>query len=205
MLLAEGDEILLPQVKEDEDHKSLSRIFGGYILGWHTEGDNPEEYHIGMTAEGNITFVADLNNSIKNYVQCKFVDSEDNEIHDSGLVADGAQSYMALSGMDANTIKNYNDGFTQWVQRYVDTDLNRTQSANGILTFNFGEKKVVVEEPIKDNKPSAMTDYILMVIILALGVAATIASLTVYIIMRKKHHQVNLKSFKEETRGHLTV
>ncbi len=189
VLVAEGDLITLPQIQVDENGKSLSSIFGGYILGWYTEEENIP-YSIGMTATRNVTFVAELNFDINDYVQCKFLDEENEEIHYSGLVANGAQAYMALSGMDANLIKDYNDGYQKWVSQYAFEYLDSTGKPDGVLEFNLGTKEVVDDAEPKEEVVTTWNDYVSMLVILGIGVAAAVISLSVYIIMRKKHKQV---------------
>ena len=188
VLVAEGDLITLPQIQIDENGKSLSSIFGGYILGWYTEEENIP-YSIGMTATRNVTFVAELNFDINDFVQCKFLDEENEEIHYSGLIANGAQAYMALSGMDANLIRDYNEGYKKWVAQYAFEYLDASGKPDGVLEFNLGTKEVIEDEPEKE-VVTTWDDYISMFVILGIGVAAAIVSLSVYIIMRKKHKQV---------------
>lgn len=185
ILVAEGELITLPQIQVDENGKSLSGIFGGYILGWYTEEENIP-YSIGMTATRNVTFVAELNYDLNSYVQCKFIDEENEEIHDSGLIANGAQAYMALSGMDINLINDYREGYEDWVEQYGFEYLDSSNTPDGVLQFNLGVKEVVDSETKKENQIT-WDDYISMFVILGLGVATTVISLSVYIIMRKKH------------------
>ena len=198
VLIAEGEMITLPQIQLDENKKSLSGIFGEYIKAWKIENEGLP-YYIGMTATRNITFVAELNGDINDYVQCKFVDDQNEEVHDSGLIANGAQAYMALSGMDANLIKEYQDGYQKWVDRYQYATLDGSGKPDGVLVYDLGVKKEVVEEPNDQEVVITWDDYISMFVILGLGVATTIVSLSIYIIMRKKHHQVNLSNFKEDS------
>ena len=149
VLVAEGDLITLPQIQIDENGKSLSSIFGGYILGWYTEEENIP-YSIGMTATRNVTFVAELNFDINDFVQCKFLGEENEEIHYSGLIANGAQAYMALSGMDANLIRDYNEGYKKWVAQYAFEYLDASGKPDGVLEFNLGTKEVIEDEPEKE-------------------------------------------------------
>ena len=186
MLIAEGDLIVLPQIQVDETNESLSGIFGGYILGWHTVEDNTP-YSVGITATRNVTFIAELSADLDNYVECEFKDEFGDVIHYSGQVADGAKAYMALSGMSANTIKEYNTGYTAWVQRYGFDYLDASKTPDGVLRYDLGAKTAIEEQPTTNQEQITWDDYVPMFIILALGVVATIASLTVYIIMRKKH------------------
>ncbi len=186
MLIAEGDLIVLPQIQVDENNESLSGIFGGYILGWHTVEDNTP-YSVGITATRNVTFIAELSADLDNYVECEFKDESGDVIHYSGQVADGAKAYMALSGMSANTIKEYNTGYTAWVQRYGFDYLDSSKTPDGVLRYDLGAKTAIEEQPATNQEQITWDDYIPMFIILALGVVATVASLTVYIIMRKKH------------------
>lgn len=186
MLIAEGDLIVLPQIQVDENNESLSGIFGGYILGWHTVEDNTP-YSVGITATRNVTFIAELSTDLDNYVECEFKDDFGDVIHYSGQVADGAKAYMALSGMSANTIKEYNTGYTAWVQRYGFDYLDASKTPDGVLRYDLGAKTAIEEQPTTNQEQITWDDYVPMFIILALGVVATIASLTVYIIMRKKH------------------
>ncbi len=185
MLIAEGELIVLPQVQVDETDESLSGIFGGYILGWHTVDDSTP-YSVGMTATRNVTFIAELSADLNNYVECEFKDEFGDVIHYSGQVADGAKAYMALSGMSANTINEYYDGYTDWVQRYGFDYLDASKTPDGVLRYDLGAKTVIEEQPATNQEQITWDDYVPMFIILALGVVATVASLTVYIIMRKK-------------------
>ena len=182
ILILKDDLITLPQVKVDEKGNSLADIFNGYVLGWYEEDGTP--YTIGMTAVRDMTFVAELNSDVDDFVECKFVNADDALVHDSGKIASGAEAYMALSGMDANLIKDYQDGYDQWVEKYGYDYLDRADTTNGIITYHLGAKTVVEEE----TKPSGLTwaDYVPMFVILGVGLSSVVICLVVYLILRKK-------------------
>ena len=183
LMIEAGEMITLPQVTETENGESLSAIFGGYVLGWYTEEEIP--YSIGMKATRNITFVARLNGDINDYVQCKFVNAENVAVNDSGLVGNGAQGYMALSGMDANMIKQYEEGYKKWVDKYGATVLDKSETPDGVITYNLGAKHA--ENDGETNEMISNWDnFVSMYIILGLGVAATVAALSIYFVVRKK-------------------
>ena len=189
----EGDLITLPQIQTAEDG-SLSTIFGGYISGWETETGNIK-YQIGMKATGNMTFVAKL--KFGDYVQCKFENGEGEEIHDSGLIADGAEAYMALSGMDADFIKSYKDGYDKWVQEYGTKPLDGSKTPDGILTYQFGTKSTPVEdEENTGNSPesaaASLEDYLPMLIVIAVGVVLAVIVLFGYFAYRNKMKSKNI-------------
>ena len=188
MLVAEGALITLPQVQLAENNKSLSSIFAGYILGWSS---NEGEYSIDMKATKNITFTADLNNDLNNYVACKFVNAENEEVHDSGLVANGAKAYMALSGMDASLINSYEDGYKKWIQDYGATTLNGSNTPDGILTYELGVKSVVQDPEDEKQTSIAWEDYTVMFIVVGVGAAGVMILLGVYIVFRKKQKPSN--------------
>lgn len=198
MKIAQGEYIILPQVEITGDMQSLSVIFGGYVLGWRAVADDWQPsgnnsnrlftYTAGMKAERNIRFVADLNFNLDDYVECDFLDDEGELVHESGRVANNAQAYMALSGMDANTIKNYSDGYVDWIEKHGTETLKRENAdANFNVSFDIGAKMVFpeTEEPVIARQTS-IGEYIGMTVILVLGVAATAGSITFYILMRKK-------------------
>ena len=203
ILMAEGDLITLPWVDVDESGKSLSQIFNSHILGWFDE--NGVEYHLGMTVERNMVFKAKLNGTTSNALQCKFLDDEFNEVHDSGLVANGASAYMALSGMDSATINNYQDGYRQWIAQNGDGYLRAADATGNVLTYSLGTKKVVVPPASEEQKRVSQNDFLVMFVILLLGTICTIGSVSVYILMRKKHGKINLNRFKEEKTNHHMV
>lgn len=184
ILVGEGELITLPQIQNAEDG-SLSTIFGGYISAWVSEDGNTP-YQVGMKATKSITFVASLSHD--NYVQCKFENGEGEEIHDSGLIADGAEAYMALSGMDANFINSYKDGYNQWVQDHGTKKLDSSKTPDGIFTYQFGTKSIQPDEnPDINNDQAATTswtDYTTMLIVIGIGVAVAIITLAGYVVYR---------------------
>lgn len=184
ILVGEGELITLPQIQNAEDG-SLSTIFGGYISAWVSEDGNTP-YQVGMKATKSITFVASLNHD--NYVQCKFENGEGEEIHDSGLIADGAEAYMALSGMDADFINSYKDGYNQWVQDHGTKKLDSSKTPDGIFTYQFGTKSVQPDEiPDTNNDQAATTswkDYTTMLIVIGIGVAVAVITLAGYVVYR---------------------
>ncbi|MBQ7973605.1 MAG: hypothetical protein IJ295_01455, partial [Clostridia bacterium] len=131
-----------------------------------------------------------LNGDINDYVQCKFVNAENVEVHDSGLVGNGAQGYMALSGMDANMIKQYEEGYEKWVDEYGATVLDKNRAENGILSFDIGVKNTD-KETSKDQERLNWSDYTPMFLILGLGTVATVVSLIIYFVVRKKRMMKN--------------
>ena len=186
-VVLKDDLITLPQVQVDEKGNSLADIFNGYVLGWYEEEDDGTRgtpYTIGMTAVRDMTFIAELNSDLDDFVECRFVDADDNFVFSSGKIASGAEAYMALSGMDANLIKDYQEGYDQWVEKYGYDYLDRADTTNGIITYHLGAKTVVEDE----TKPSGLTwaDYVPMFVILGVGLSSVVICLVVYIILRKK-------------------
>ncbi len=213
--VAQGELITLPQVIEDEDGKKFwsGTLFGNYyIKGWYAARDDWKfssandvvgeswkgfEYYLNMTATRDITFVAVLASKSEKGVQCNFKDDDGNLVSSSGMIANGANAYMALSGMDAATIKNYQDGYNQWVEAYGNTQLEATDTGLPI-EYNLGTKRVIEIPTEETNKNKSNNDLVVMFVILAIGIITTCASLVVYIIMRKKYCPIDLKKFKEE-------
>ena len=157
-----------------------------------------------MTASCPLTFIAILSSRTEKGLECKFNDAQGNVVNSSGMIANGASAYMALSGMDAKTIKDYSEGYNNWVERYGNTQLTTTPT--GFVEYNLGNKSVIEtpkEEDGDEEKAGVLDDYMLMFIILGSGVITTIASLGIYIVMRRKNRAraVNLKRFKEEKAG----
>lgn len=185
-LVLEGDLITLPQVEVDEFGESLAEIFGGYVLGWHT-ADDETPYTIGMTAVRDMTFIAELNSELDDYVQAKFINADEQTVHESGKFASGAEAYMALSGMDANLMKDYEEGFNQWVDKYGYDYLDRANATDGLFTYQLGTKTV----PNTDTANQGLTwaDYMPMFIILAVGIIPLVACLIGYLIIRNKQHK----------------
>ena len=190
-----GEIITLPNLTDvDSAGKlSLSQIFGGYVKGWYIaeDKDNPvatdTPYFAGMKATRSYIFVADLNDDIKDYIQVKFRNADGEEVHDSGSIANGASAYMALSGMDINTIKTYSEGFNDWVDKHKFDYLHGTSDTP--IIYDLGTKTVLPDDDYDDGDEDAgtpMSEYITMLVILGLGVIATMSSLGVYIVMRKK-------------------
>ena len=184
VLVLENDIITLPQVAVDEKGNSLAEIFGGYVLGWETE-DTKISYSIGMPAVRDLTFVAVLNKNLDDAVRCQFIDADDKVVHDSGLVANGAQAYMALSGMNAKLISDYQEGYDKWVEVYAYDYLDKTQTPDGIIKYALGTKQIE-ETPPTPKKQLAWADYIPMIIVLVVGIAPVILCLVVYLIQRQK-------------------
>ena len=184
VLVLENDIITLPQVAVDEKGNSLAEIFGGYVLGWETE-DTKIAYSIGMPAVRDLTFVAVLNKNLDDAVRCQFVDADDKVVHDSGLVANGAQAYMALSGMNAKLISDYQEGYDKWVEIYAYDYLDKTQTPDGIIKYALGTKQIE-ETPPTPKKQLTWADYIPMIIVLVVGIAPVILCLVIYLIQRQK-------------------
>ena len=194
VLIDEGSLITLPQVQDTESGESLSKLFGSYILGWETD-DKETQYEIGMTATENITFVAKLNSNLSEFVQCKFLSAENEELFDSGLVANGASAYMALSGMKEDLMNAYREGFTKWVEDYGTKTLDGSQSDN-VLTYRLGTKSVVEEtQPDETEKGNAVTwaDYTLMFVIVGVGIAVVVITLFGYIFYKRSKKVKELK------------
>jgi len=185
-LVLEGDLITLPQVEVDEFGESLAEIFGGYVLGWHT-ADDETPYTIGMTAVRNMTFIAELNSDLDDYVQAEFINADEQTVHESGKFASGAEAYMALSGMDVNLIKDYQEGFDKWVDKYGYDYLDRTSATDGIFTYQLGTKTVPNTDTA--NQDLTWADYMPMFIILAVGIIPLVACLIGYLIIRNKQHK----------------
>jgi|GEM_PF-3170334 len=215
IFVTKGTQITLPQIIEDEDGNKFweGTLFGNYyISGWYMANDDwtladgtvgtnwyQGEYALNMSATRDLTFVAKLASQAKGKVECVFKDNQDNQVNYSGLIANGANAYMALSGMDANTINNYSDGYKDWVEKYGDTTL--VAPSTGKIEYELGAKTVVDTQPDEDAENSTNNEYMIMFIILGVGVITTAASLSVYLVMRKKNRPVNLKKFKEEVKG----
>lgn len=185
-LVLEGDLITLPQVEVDEFGESLAEIFGGYVLGWHT-ADDETPYTIGMTAVRDMTFIAELNSELDDYVQAKFINADEQTVHESGKFASGAEAYMALSGMDANLMKDYEEGFNQWVDKYGYDYLDRANATDGLFTYQLGTKTVLNTDTA--NQDLTWADYMPMFIILAVGIIPLVACLIGYLIIRNKQHK----------------
>ena len=156
-------------------------------MGWQTEDANIP-YSIGMTAVRDLTFVAILNHDKDDAVRCQFVDDQDQVVHDSGLVANGAQSYMALSGMDTNVIRAYEEGYNQWVEVYGYDYLDNTQTPDGVIKYTLGTKQVE-ETPTVPQPKVSVADYLPMIIVIVVGLAPVILCLVVYLSQRKKRTQ----------------
>ena len=185
-LVLEGDLITLPQVEVDEFGESLAEIFGGYVLGWHT-ADDETPYTIGMTAVRDMTFIAELNSELDDYVQAEFINADEQTVHESGKFASGAEAYMALSGMDANLMKDYEEGFNQWVDKYGYDYLDRANATDGLFTYQLGTKTVPNTDTAKQDLTWA--DYMPMFIILAVGIIPLVACLIGYLIIRNKQRK----------------
>ncbi len=208
VFVMQGDLIVLSQIIEDEEHNKLwsGSLFGNYsIRGWYAVGDdwsigdditNGNEYYLNMTATSDYTFVADITSRTGQEIQCVFVDDQDNEICSSGTIAGDARPYMALSGMDIATINNYREGYDKWVEHYGPFD-KLPRSATGLNNYSLGAKIIETEIPSeKEEEAKSGNDYIAMMIVLLLGAGSSIASLTIYLLMRKKNFTINLKRFK---------
>ena len=178
-LVLEGALITLPQIETDEFGNYLADIFGGHVLGWYT-ADDYTPYTIGMTAVRDMTFIAELNNDIDDYVQCEFEDANNQTVFDSGKIASGAEAYMALSGMDTNLMKDYQEGFDKWVSKYGYDYLERSNSSDGIFTYQLGTKTLQNTE----TKTSSIS-FIPMFVVLGLGITSVLICLVVYLVLRQ--------------------
>jgi hypothetical protein len=196
--------ILLPQIVEDEDHNQFwtGTLFNNYrIKGWFTtDGDwtiddginDPHwkniEYYFNMKATSNMTFVADLEETTDD-VQCVFQDQQGKQISASGIVANGAKSYLALSGMDTATYTTYQDGYQEWMQTYGQSALNATP--DDAITFTL-QTNSTPEKPTENPETTkdSFQEYVTMFVILGVGLLMTVASLVVYLPMRKKLYTI---------------
>ncbi len=202
IFVARGEQIVLPQIIETEDGPLWSGfLFGNYyIKGWNIAkngwdindgltGDWKEsEYYLNMTALRDYIFVADLVRQTEQGVQCIFYDAKGNTISNSGIVANGAKGYMAMSGVDAAMINDYRESYDAWVDIHGNEELKRT--ATGIISYDRepwgkSEKTEEHEEPT-NTKNEGWNDYFTMFFILGSGVITTFASLAVYLTMRRK-------------------
>ncbi len=197
--------ILLPQIVEDEDHNQFwtGTLFNNYrIKGWFTTDDdwtiddgiinNPYwkniEYYFNMKATSNMTFVAVLEETTDD-VQCVFQDQQGKQISASGIVANGAKSYLALSGMDTATYTTYQDGYQEWMQTYGQSALNATP--DDAITFTL-QTNSTPEKPTENSETTknSFQEYVTMFVILGVGLLMTVASLVVYLPMRKKLYTI---------------
>jgi len=190
-LIKEGDLIILPQVNVDKDGNDLAEIFGGYILGWYTEDENMP-YEFGMTATRDIVFVALLNEDASDYIECKFYNKDNEEVHSSGKVANGASAYMALSGLDYNTLQTYLENFEAWNELNNAETLDSSKVESGVFNYSLEEKAEEPEpkpepepEPEPEIEKSTNTNGIMFVII-GVGVAVSAAMIVIYMIIRKR-------------------
>ena len=196
-----GALITLPKTTVDENGNEFwsGTLFGGYnIKGWYAanddwtladgvEGDGWQnfEYTLNMRANSDITFVAVLVKRTEKGLQCDFTDDKGNVINSSGVVANGASAYMALSGMDENTIKNYQAGYDDWVTKYGNSQLNTT--ATGIVEFNLGPKGAAEragEEEAVESKDAQ--EYVMMFVIMGAGVISVVVMVMVYKVKRRR-------------------
>ena len=196
-----GALITLPKTTVDENGNEFwsGTLFGGYnIKGWYAanddwtladgvEGDGWQnfEYTLNMRANSDITFVAVLVKRTEKGLQCDFTDDKGNVINSSGVVANGASAYMALSGMDENTIKNYQAGYDDWVTKYGNSQLNTT--ATGIVEFNLGPKGAAEragEEEAVESKD--VQEYVMMFVIMGAGVISMVVMVMVYKVKRRR-------------------
>ena len=201
---AQGDRILLPQITQDEDGKLLwsGNLFGNkYIKGWHiakpgwdlSRGIEGNDWYedkdlLDLRADRDYTFVAILVDRIGNGngIQCVFKDGvkdgAGNEIVKSGILANGANSYMALSGMNAATIETYQTGYDKWVAEHKGKNLY-SSTQNGIIPFYLGN---AVANP-EASSAHTTGSYVALGIMVVLGVAGSVGSLVAYyIVVRKK-------------------
>ncbi|MBO4726504.1 MAG: hypothetical protein J5598_02800, partial [Clostridia bacterium] len=212
-----GEIITLPQIIEDEDGNKFweGALFGNYrIRGWlianddwiladDTDSDDWYQsfYQLNMITTRDLTFVADLEETYDS-VECVFLDDQGKQISYSGLLADGAEAYMALSGMDAEKIKNFGDGYQKWVEESGDMPLEASTTGESIK-FNLGAETVNEPEPEDESEENNEdngnnNDLIKMFIILGVGAFAIITLLSVYLVIRKKNRPAKAGKFKEE-------
>ncbi|MCQ2382432.1 MAG: hypothetical protein MJ060_01130, partial [Clostridia bacterium] len=196
-----GSLITLPKTTVDEDGNEFWRgtLFGEYnIKGWYAANDNWTladgiagdgwqnfEYTLNMTANSDITFVAVLVLRAEKGLQCDFRDDKGNVINSSGVVANGASAYMALSGMDENTIKNYQAGYDDWVSKYGNSQLMTT--ATGIVEFNLGPKGAAEGAGEEEEGESVdAQEYVMMFVIMGVGMMSVVGMVMVYKEKRKR-------------------
>ena len=185
MRVAEGAEIYLPQI--ESEGFSTAKVFGKMIMGWVASPDAETKYFPGRVADSDITFVAVLNNSSDDSVSCEFYDSENQIVGSTVSVANGAASYMALSGLTENEIRNYRTGYDQWIQEY---DGQTLDGRNGqVFTYSLGDR-------MPDAAPKPQTnqnhEFTAMFIIILVGTIIAIALGVVYFTMRIKKTRLRL-------------
>ena len=170
-----------------------------------TAGDDWKdgEYELNMLATRDTTFVAILGSRSEGSIQYVFEDDKGTQINDSGLISKNARGYMALSGVDSNTIESYRDGYDKWVQEVGNqaAPFENITAPTGLVPYKLGAK--TKNENSKTNeetigKVNTWTDYMTMFVILGAGVITAFASLAVYIAMRRRVQPINRSMFKEE-------
>lgn len=208
--VAKGSTIVLPQVTKAENGKLIYEEIGGYVSGWHvvsenwtpSDNDNPEYhqflYSLGMKAESNMKFVAYISYDLDDYVECVFTDNQGKVVHNSGRVANGAQAYMALSGMSAKTMKNYSEGYNDWIEQYEQEFLYASvENDEHSVDFDLGAKNGYV---VPDETPTEKTEqdislakYFDTVVIAGFGFVVMALVIAGYTVIRKKRSHMIMR------------
>lgn len=203
-----NEPVYLPDISGLPEEATL----GLHILRWvfasenaDSEGVDPDGpgYFWGFEANSEeIAFEAVLNNYGDDYINLVFT-SEANFVH-STMIANGAQSYMALSGVTASDFQKYD------YQKFVD---EYNLSANGTITVDSNNRAITYElgaarepeippviekpdvKPVKDNNSGATTT---MVVLMVIGLLIAAVALTVYLLLRNGKLKIKLKRLKED-------
>jgi hypothetical protein len=124
--VAVGGKILLPNVDDIYTEEGM------YITAWKTTASTTyspsESYQWGMTADQDYTFYAQLSPASAGSVTYQFKDSTGTLIH-SVTIGQGAEGYMALSGLSQSALSSYN--FAAWANQKANTSL----TSSGNYTF----------------------------------------------------------------------
>ncbi len=174
---------------------------GERIIGWHMEPpDESVHYSWGFVANREeIVFVAELNKRGEDYLNIVFT-SEGVPVHNV-TIANGSDSYMALSGLTAVDFKRYN--YQKFIEEYQYEKL-KVSDGERTLTYELGAALSSPEEPpdIQNpaEKPVSGEDggTGTMVILIIIGMIIAIIALVVYMMVRNKKVKMKVKRLKED-------
>lgn len=190
-----GEQIYLPDIS----NLPSAATNGKYIVKWVVKGeeDSSEFFWDRRVDREEITFVAVLSSDNRNYVTCIFMNDKNDQVS-SVTVADGAEGYMAFSGLTANDFKRYN------YQQFVDELTGRNHILHAkeddrIKIFNLGAENIIIDdEPSNGATYQTAGEFTAMIIIIAFGILLAVGAMLVYLMIRNKKIKINFKRFRED-------
>ena len=198
MHVGQGERICLPNITNVNENGEITfsseLIYDGrYILKWVLQEDRSTEYQVGWTADRDLVFIAVLQKANSEYDVVEFSFYEEGRVNAlvSNVVARGASSYMALSGVTASDFEKYD--YDGWYQGYAKTLEPKVIGGSFVkepLSHTF---PALAGAELNNTEEDEQQQMMLMVIIIGAGAVVAIGACAIYLPIRRKRLQQNNK------------